>query len=86
MLSCMSPFTVRSGNIWLVCKSYRPSIKLICLYLLRFSILSPNLILSVFKGASSSWSAHRISAENESQFDASKAVKEGRPVLFTGEV
>lgn len=38
------------------------------------------------QGASSSWSAHRIRAENESQFDASKAVKEGRPVLFTGEM
>ncbi|KAL0379462.1 UNVERIFIED_CONTAM: Proline iminopeptidase [Sesamum angustifolium] len=38
------------------------------------------------QGASSSWSAHRIRAENESQFDALKAVKEGRPVLFTGEM
>ncbi|KAK4435183.1 Proline iminopeptidase [Sesamum alatum] len=38
------------------------------------------------QGASSSWSAHRIRAENESQFDAIKAVKEGRPVLFTGEM
>ncbi|KAL2233847.1 UNVERIFIED_CONTAM: Proline iminopeptidase [Sesamum indicum] len=38
------------------------------------------------QGASSSWSAHRIRAENESQFDAIKAVKEGHPVLFTGEV
>ncbi|KAG6427179.1 hypothetical protein SASPL_111419 [Salvia splendens] len=38
------------------------------------------------QGASSSWSAHRIRAENESQFDAMKAIKEGRPVLFTGEM
>ncbi|KAI3444487.1 hypothetical protein Pfo_001152 [Paulownia fortunei] len=38
------------------------------------------------QGASSSWSAHRIRAENESQFDAIKAVKEGCPVLFTGEM
>ncbi|XP_057780404.1 uncharacterized protein LOC130998972 [Salvia miltiorrhiza] len=38
------------------------------------------------QGASSSWSAHRIRAENESRFDAMKAVKEGRPVLFTGEM
>ncbi|KAL0464851.1 UNVERIFIED_CONTAM: Proline iminopeptidase [Sesamum latifolium] len=38
------------------------------------------------QGASSRWSAHRIRAENESQFDAIKAVKEGRPVLFTGEM
>ncbi|XP_051148165.1 uncharacterized protein LOC127263186 [Andrographis paniculata] len=36
--------------------------------------------------ASSSWSAHRIRAENDRQFDAIKAVKEGRPVLFTGEM
>ncbi|PIN20181.1 Prolyl aminopeptidase [Handroanthus impetiginosus] len=38
------------------------------------------------QGASSSWSAHRIRSENESQFDAIKAVKEERPVLFTGEM
>ncbi|KAK6140802.1 hypothetical protein DH2020_025456 [Rehmannia glutinosa] len=38
------------------------------------------------QGASSSWSAHRIRAENENQFDAIKAVNEGRPVLFTGEM
>lgn len=42
--------------------------------------------MCILKGASSSWSAHKIRAENESQFDAMKAVKEGRPVLFTGEV
>jgi len=38
------------------------------------------------KGASSQWSADRIRAENESKFDAIKAVKDGHPVLFTGEV
>ncbi|KAL7121456.1 hypothetical protein ACP275_02G182900 [Erythranthe tilingii] len=38
------------------------------------------------QGASSSWSAHRIKAETDSQFDAVKAAKEGRPVLFTGEM
>lgn len=38
------------------------------------------------KGASSQWSAHRIRAENESKFDAIKAAREGRPILFTGEV
>ncbi|KAL3814802.1 hypothetical protein ACJIZ3_016070 [Penstemon smallii] len=38
------------------------------------------------QGAPSRWSAHRIRTENESQFDAIKAVKEGRHVLFTGEM
>ncbi|XP_022871149.1 uncharacterized protein LOC111390353 [Olea europaea var. sylvestris] len=38
------------------------------------------------QGASSLWSAHRIMTENGGQFDAIKAVKEGRPVLFTGEM
>ncbi|KAL8495103.1 hypothetical protein ACS0TY_019316 [Phlomoides rotata] len=38
------------------------------------------------QGAPSSWSAHRIRAENEGQFDATIAIKEGRPVLFTGEM
>ncbi|KAK2995835.1 hypothetical protein RJ640_006174 [Escallonia rubra] len=38
------------------------------------------------QGASSRWSAHRIMAESESKFDAIKAAKEGRPVLFTGEM
>ncbi|KAF9615476.1 hypothetical protein IFM89_023734 [Coptis chinensis] len=37
------------------------------------------------QGASSRWSAHRIRSEHESRFDAIKAAKEGRPVLFTGE-
>ncbi|XP_074329275.1 uncharacterized protein LOC141666923 isoform X1 [Apium graveolens] len=38
------------------------------------------------QGSSSRWSAHRIRAENEDKFDAIKAVKEGRPVMFTGEM
>ncbi|GMN45087.1 hypothetical protein TIFTF001_014273 [Ficus carica] len=38
------------------------------------------------QGASSLWSAHRIRAAYESEFDAILAVKEGRPVLFTGEM
>ncbi|KAF8017065.1 hypothetical protein BT93_H2318 [Corymbia citriodora subsp. variegata] len=38
------------------------------------------------QGASSEWSAHRVIGENESKFDAIKAAKEGRPVLFTGEM
>ncbi|CAI9764181.1 unnamed protein product [Fraxinus pennsylvanica] len=38
------------------------------------------------QGASSLWSAHRVRTENGGQFDAVKAVKEGRPVLFTGEM
>ncbi|XP_073143281.1 uncharacterized protein [Henckelia pumila] len=38
------------------------------------------------EGSSSSWSAHRIRSEFDSQFDALKSVKEGRPVLFTGEM
>ncbi|KAM7472244.1 hypothetical protein LguiA_010427 [Lonicera macranthoides] len=38
------------------------------------------------QGASSHWSAHRIRAENESKFDAIKAARDGRPILFTGEM
>ncbi|XP_034708449.1 proline iminopeptidase [Vitis riparia] len=38
------------------------------------------------QGASSRWSAHRIRAKDEGKFDAMKAAKEGRPVLFTGEM
>lgn len=38
------------------------------------------------QGASSLWSAHRIRAAYESEFDAILAAKEGRPVLFTGEM
>ncbi|KAI5647189.1 hypothetical protein M9H77_33194 [Catharanthus roseus] len=38
------------------------------------------------QGASSRWSAHRVRTEYESKFDAIKAAKEGRPVLFTGEM
>ncbi|XP_038681737.1 proline iminopeptidase-like [Tripterygium wilfordii] len=38
------------------------------------------------QGASSQWSAQKIRAENESKFDAIRAAKEGRPVLFTGEM
>lgn len=38
------------------------------------------------QGASSQWSAHRVRDEFEDMFDAVKAVKENRPVLFTGEM
>ncbi|KAL2490319.1 alpha/beta-Hydrolases superfamily protein [Abeliophyllum distichum] len=38
------------------------------------------------QGAPSLWSAHRIRNENDNRFDAIKAVKEERPVLFTGEM
>ncbi|PIA49223.1 hypothetical protein AQUCO_01300219v1 [Aquilegia coerulea] len=38
------------------------------------------------QGASSRWSAHRIRDGHENRFDAIKAAKEGRPVLFTGEM
>ncbi|XP_075519138.1 uncharacterized protein LOC142553041 isoform X3 [Primulina tabacum] len=38
------------------------------------------------EGSSSSWSAHRTRLEFDSQFDAIKSVKEGRPVLLTGEM
>ncbi|XP_059651331.1 uncharacterized protein LOC132298959 [Cornus florida] len=38
------------------------------------------------QGASSRWSAHRIRSEDDNKFDAIKAAKEGRPVLFTGEM
>lgn len=40
----------------------------------------------VQKGAASRWAAQRTRVEHESKFDAIKASKEGRPVLFTGEV
>lgn len=49
-------------------------------------LLSNYLVISEFKGSSSSWSAHRTRSEFDSQFDAIKSVKEGRPVLLTGEV
>lgn len=38
------------------------------------------------QGASSRWSAHRIRDDYGNKFDAAKAAKEGRPVLFTGEM
>lgn len=38
------------------------------------------------QGASSRWSAHRVSATYQSKYDAIKAAKEGRPVFFTGEM
>ncbi|CAI9102030.1 OLC1v1000218C1 [Oldenlandia corymbosa var. corymbosa] len=38
------------------------------------------------QGAASRWAAQRIRAEHENNFDAIKAAKEGRPVLFTGEM
>ncbi|RAL46269.1 hypothetical protein DM860_016702 [Cuscuta australis] len=38
------------------------------------------------QGSASEWSAHRIRAETENKFDAVEAAKEGRPVLFTGEM
>ncbi|KAE8721463.1 Phosphoenolpyruvate carboxylase family protein isoform 1 [Hibiscus syriacus] len=38
------------------------------------------------QGASSRWSAHRVRADHDNKFNAIKAAKEGRPVLFTGEV
>ncbi|XP_048141435.1 proline iminopeptidase-like [Rhodamnia argentea] len=38
------------------------------------------------QGASSERSAYRLIGEDESKFDAVKVAKEGRPVLFTGEV
>ncbi|XP_061960475.1 uncharacterized protein LOC133681444 [Populus nigra] len=38
------------------------------------------------QGDSSRWSAQRIWTENGSKFDAIRAVKEGRPVFFTGEM
>lgn len=56
----------------------------VCLY--KFLVFSEFLIVYNPKGASSRWSAHRIRAEHENKFDAIKAAKEGRPVLFTGEV
>ncbi|XAR54013.1 Prolyl aminopeptidase [Bertholletia excelsa] len=38
------------------------------------------------QGASSQWSAHKIRAEVDERFDAIRAAKEGRPILFTGEM
>ncbi|KAI3931470.1 hypothetical protein MKW92_045046 [Papaver armeniacum] len=38
------------------------------------------------QGAPSRWAAHRIRSEHESKFDAVKAAKEGRTVMFTGEM
>lgn len=38
------------------------------------------------QGSPSKWSAHKIGSECESLFDPIKAIKEGRPVYFTGEV
>ncbi|KAK6918312.1 Alpha/beta hydrolase fold-1 [Dillenia turbinata] len=38
------------------------------------------------QGASSQWSAHRMRAEYDGQFDAIKAAKEGHPIFFTGEM
>ncbi|GAV77373.1 Abhydrolase_1 domain-containing protein [Cephalotus follicularis] len=38
------------------------------------------------QGASSQWSAHRIMAKDDGKFDAISASREGRPVLFTGEM
>ncbi|KAE8699780.1 myrosinase-binding protein-like [Hibiscus syriacus] len=37
------------------------------------------------RGAASLWSAHRVRADHDNKFDAIKAAKEGRSVLFTGE-
>lgn len=38
----------------------------------------------VLKGVASQWAAHRTWVEHESKFDAIKAAKEIRSVLFTG--
>ncbi|XWS76960.1 hypothetical protein CRYUN_Cryun01aG0223000 [Craigia yunnanensis] len=38
------------------------------------------------QGASSRWSAQRVRADHESKFDAIRAAKEGRRILFTGEM
>ncbi|CAK7348811.1 unnamed protein product [Dovyalis caffra] len=38
------------------------------------------------QGDSSRWAAHRIRTEYDGKFDAIRAVKEGRPVFFTGEM
>uniref|UniRef100_A0A7N0T2K0 AB hydrolase-1 domain-containing protein n=1 Tax=Kalanchoe fedtschenkoi TaxID=63787 RepID=A0A7N0T2K0_KALFE len=38
------------------------------------------------QAAASGWSAQKIRAEVESKFDAIQAAREGRPVLFTGEM
>lgn len=54
--------------------------------LLGFLYFSNVFIIYDVKGASSRWSAHRIRDEYGNKFDAAKAAKEGRPVLFTGEV
>ena len=52
-----------------------------------FFLELPNFLMTFnLKGASSGWSAQRIRAKDEGKFDAVKAAKEGRLVLFTGEV
>ncbi|GKA36918.1 alpha/beta hydrolase fold-1 [Tanacetum coccineum] len=38
------------------------------------------------QGAASGWAAHKVRGEHESKFDATKAAKEGQPVLLTGEM
>ncbi|XP_050387632.1 uncharacterized protein LOC126803937 [Argentina anserina] len=38
------------------------------------------------QGAPSQWSAHKVRAEDEGNFDAVRAAREGRPVYFTGEM
>ncbi|CAN1160023.1 Proline iminopeptidase [Linum perenne] len=38
------------------------------------------------QGAASQWSAHRIRGEDGGKFDAIKAIEEGRPIFFTGEM
>ncbi|GKA74843.1 hypothetical protein Tco_0781221 [Tanacetum coccineum] len=37
-------------------------------------------------GAASGWAAHKVRGEHESKFDATRAAKEGQPVLLTGEM
>ena len=46
------------------------------------------MIFLFWKGASSKWSAHKVRSEPkyEGLFDPVRAVKENRPVYFTGEV
>ncbi|KAG6784817.1 hypothetical protein POTOM_010526 [Populus tomentosa] len=45
-----------------------------------------DLLNPLLAGDSSLWSAHRIRTEDDGKFDAIRAVKEGRPVFFTGEM
>ncbi|XP_075519137.1 uncharacterized protein LOC142553041 isoform X2 [Primulina tabacum] len=59
---------------------------LLFIYQFVLILLSNCFIISGLKGSSSSWSAHRTRLEFDSQFDAIKSVKEGRPVLLTGEM